>query len=107
MKMIQSNTYFVKLTVVLGCLVLALASLVSSGYAKTVNSSNKFALIIGNGAYKSGPLKNPTHDAKLMGETLKKLGFELIGGKPQLNLTRESLANIILDLAPVMMNIVI
>ena len=97
MKMIQNNKSVMKLTAGLGILLLAITCLITSGYAKTSPSSNKFALIIGNGAYKSGPLKNPTHDAILLGETLKNLGFELIGGKPQLNLTRESLANIILD----------
>jgi hypothetical protein len=60
-------------------------------------AKQKFALIIGNGAYQVGPLKNPTHDAKLMSETLKSLGFEVIGGEAQLNLTREQLSTRILE----------
>lgn len=35
------------------------------------------ALVIGNSAYNSKPLSNPVNDAKLMGETLKQIGFEV------------------------------
>jgi uncharacterized caspase-like protein len=38
----------------------------------------RFALVIGNGAYGIGPLKNPTNDARDMAQTLSALGFELI-----------------------------
>lgn len=34
----------------------------SSGYAGA--KGNRFALVIGNSAYKSGPLKNPVNDAR-------------------------------------------
>ncbi|HQN25596.1 MAG TPA: caspase family protein [Syntrophales bacterium] len=36
------------------------------------------ALIIGNSAYSSGPLKNPVNDATDMAATLQRLGFEII-----------------------------
>jgi len=38
----------------------------------------RFALVIGNGNYKSSPLKNPTNDARDMALVLKALGFEVI-----------------------------
>lgn len=38
----------------------------------------RFALVIGNGAYKSGPLNNPENDAQDMAYTLEKLGFDVI-----------------------------
>lgn len=38
----------------------------------------RIALVIGNGAYKDAPLKNPPNDAKLMAKTLRGLGFEVI-----------------------------
>jgi len=40
----------------------------------------RVALVIGNGTYSSslGPLKNPPNDAKLVSETLKSLGFDVI-----------------------------
>ncbi|MBV8910269.1 MAG: caspase family protein, partial [Gammaproteobacteria bacterium] len=38
----------------------------------------RVALVIGNSAYASGPLRNPANDAGLMGETLKRVGFEVI-----------------------------
>lgn len=41
-------------------------------------SESRLALIIGNAAYKSSPLKNPLNDAGDMAKTLRQLGFEVI-----------------------------
>ncbi|HBZ56511.1 MAG TPA: hypothetical protein DEO88_13990 [Syntrophobacteraceae bacterium] len=41
-------------------------------------TGRRVALVIGNGAYRQGALKNPTHDALDIGATLKRLGFEVI-----------------------------
>lgn len=38
----------------------------------------RLALVIGNGSYKSSPLRNPVNDAYDMACTLKKLGFEVM-----------------------------
>jgi hypothetical protein len=38
----------------------------------------RLALVIGNGAYQTSPLKNPINDAEDMAATLKKLGFKVI-----------------------------
>lgn len=38
----------------------------------------KLALVIGNNAYKIGPLKNPVNDAQAMSSTLKSLGFDVV-----------------------------
>ena len=38
----------------------------------------RLALVIGNGNYDKGELKNPVNDALLISETLKKLDFEVI-----------------------------
>jgi len=40
--------------------------------------SRRVALVIGNGAYKQGPLKNPVNDARDMAAALLQLGFEVI-----------------------------
>ncbi|MBA4358151.1 MAG: caspase (peptidase), partial [Desulfovibrio sp.] len=37
----------------------------------------RYALVIGNSAYKDKPLKNPANDAKDMGRTLQRLGFDV------------------------------
>ncbi len=37
----------------------------------------RVALVIGNGAYREGPLKNPANDARDMAAVLKSLGFEV------------------------------
>lgn len=42
------------------------------GYAE-----GRKALIVGNSAYSSGPLRNPVNDAMLMSQTLQHLGFEV------------------------------
>lgn len=39
--------------------------------------TKKLALVIGNGAYKNFPLKNPANDAYDMATTLRKVGFEV------------------------------
>jgi len=41
------------------------------------NTVRKVALIIGNGAYKTNNLKNPTNDAADISNSLKKLGFSV------------------------------
>jgi uncharacterized protein len=54
-------------------ILLALALLVQPAWAE-----KRIALVIGNGAYKEGRLKNPANDAKLISSTLKGLGFEVM-----------------------------
>ena len=38
----------------------------------------RVALVIGNSAYADAPLANPANDARLMAETLRGLGFDVI-----------------------------
>src|SRR5216683_2120331 len=50
---------------------------------------SRVALVIGNGKYQYVPrLANPTDDARLIAETLKRAGFTLVGGKAQLDLDK-------------------
>src|SRR5215475_7807051 len=41
-------------------------------------AETRIALVIGNSAYASGPLPNPVNDARLVGDTLKRIGFTAI-----------------------------
>lgn len=41
-------------------------------------SGGRVALVIGNGAYKSGPLRNPANDANDMARALKDCGFDVM-----------------------------
>jgi hypothetical protein len=41
-------------------------------------AETRIALVIGNSDYSSGPLPNPANDAKLVGEALTSLGFDVI-----------------------------
>ncbi len=38
----------------------------------------RVALVIGNSAYDTSPLKNPANDARLIAKTLRELGFQVI-----------------------------
>ena len=50
-------------------------------FSAPAHAEKRVALVIGNSAYKSvGPLDNPKNDATLMAETLRSLGFTLVGG---------------------------
>nr|WP_246337379.1 caspase family protein [Azospirillum oleiclasticum] len=55
-------------------------------------AGDRVALVVGNGDYRHAtPLLNPPNDAKLMASTLDDAGFDLIGGKPLIDLSREDL----------------
>jgi peptidoglycan hydrolase-like protein with peptidoglycan-binding domain len=54
--------------------------------------------VIGNGRYEHVPrLTNPANDAKLIADTLRDLGFELVGGSAQIDLDRGGLERAIRD----------
>ena len=61
---------------VVAALVLIFAT--STGPATGATPEPRIALVIGNSAYKDAPLANPVNDARLMAETLRGLGFEVI-----------------------------
>lgn len=69
----------------IACL-LAAATLMSAGPAF---ADRRVALVVGNSNYRHVPsLANPANDARLMAETLRGLGFTLVGGGPQLDLDK-------------------
>jgi hypothetical protein len=52
-------------------------------------SRQQVALVVGNGAYRNvTPLPNPTNDARLMARTLRNVGFTVLGGDAQTNVTK-------------------
>ncbi len=50
----------------------------SRAASAAVESEPRIALVIGNSAYKVGPLKNPANDARLIAATLRSVGFKVI-----------------------------
>jgi hypothetical protein len=48
---------------------------------KLGNGAARIALVLGNGKYRVGPLKNPANDAHDMAQALKELGFDVIYGE--------------------------
>ena len=57
--------------------------------AAPARADMRVALVIGNSAYRSvTPLTNPQNDAKLMADTLRSVGFTLVGGGALVNLDK-------------------
>ena len=51
----------------------------SQAQAQTASpKERKLALVIGNGNYRNGPLKNPVGDAKAVADSLRALGFDVL-----------------------------
>jgi formylglycine-generating enzyme required for sulfatase activity len=62
----------------MGCIRLVLLAVTVFASASAMSAETRIALVIGNSDYVSGPLPNPANDAKMIGETLNNLGFEVI-----------------------------
>jgi formylglycine-generating enzyme required for sulfatase activity len=66
-----------------------LAVLLVGGFSASAFADKRVALVVGNSAYRNvAPLENPANDAKLLSETLRALGFTLVGGGAQLDLDK-------------------
>ena len=65
-----------KFTVLISSLLFLCSSVALSAEERGIKLHvDRFALVIGNSAYQTAPLKNPLNDAKDMAETLRNLGF--------------------------------
>jgi formylglycine-generating enzyme required for sulfatase activity len=62
-----------------------------------VPEERRVALLIGNDTYEGSPLTNPSRDVRRVGETLRGLGFFLVGGGPQLNLDKAGMERALRD----------
>jgi caspase domain-containing protein/sulfatase-modifying factor enzyme 1 len=59
------------------------------GLVTSAAAEKRIALVVGNAAYLHVPrLDNPTNDARLMAQTLRSLGFTLVGGGAQVDLDK-------------------
>lgn len=68
-----------KFTVLVSFLLLLCAAVVQAAEERGIKLNvDRLALVIGNSAYQTAPLKNPINDAEDMAATLKKLGFKVI-----------------------------
>jgi hypothetical protein len=75
--------------------VLALATLASTAWAQgDAKPERRLALVIGNAAYATSPLRNPTNDARALAGALKSLGFEVTAHE---NLGQREMRRAILD----------
>jgi len=82
---------------VLACLLLLAGAHVvaadqSPSNAPSAGGERRVALVIGNGHYRStAPLQNPPNDARLVADTLKSLGFQLVNDQPLLDADRTTM----------------
>jgi hypothetical protein len=73
----------------IGWLLLILLPLFAVLQARPALADKRVALVIGNSAYRNvARLDNPRNDAQLLADTLRSLGFTLIGGGAQLDLDK-------------------
>src|ERR1700681_945972 len=73
----------------------ALAALLICGPA---HADRRLALVVGNSDYLNvPPLANPVNDAGLMVDTLRALGFAIVGGVPHLNLDESKFRQVVGD----------
>lgn len=76
-------------TLLVGALALVAAALVLSAPAQ---AQDRYALVIGINSYDSGnDLFNPVRDARDVADRLGKLGYTVVGGRAQIDLTRAQL----------------
>ena len=70
-------------------IVLGVIPIILSVAAAPARADKRVALVVGNSAYRNvSRLDNPANDAKLMADTLRNLGFTLVGGGAQLDLSK-------------------
>ncbi|MBL8706982.1 MAG: caspase family protein [Rhodospirillales bacterium] len=59
-------------------LAVLVASIAAAAPACAQAKEARVALVLGNAAYREQPLKNPVNDARLMADTLRRFGFDVI-----------------------------
>lgn len=79
----------------LGILVVATASAQTRDIAvEGMRSEKRVALVVGNAAYPSSPLKNPVNDARAMAQALRELGFDVLARE---NIGQKDMRRVIIE----------
>jgi hypothetical protein len=67
-------------------------------FAAPAIADKRVALVVGNGTYRNVAwLDNPANDARLLADTLRDLGFALVGGDAQLDLDKAAFDRVVQD----------
>src|SRR5215471_11870917 len=67
-------------------------------FAAPAIADKRVALVVGNGTYRNVAwLDNPANDARLVADTLRDLGFALVGGGAQLDMDKASFDRAVQD----------
>src|SRR5260370_25166482 len=79
---------------------LSLSTLITamSFFAAPALADKRVALVVGNGTYRNvARLDNPANDARLLADTLRDLGFALVGGDAQPDIDKASVDRVAQD----------
>ncbi len=72
------------------------AGLLAVFFVSPAVAEKRVALVVGNSAYQHvSRLQNPKNDADLVAETLKRLGFALVGGQAQVDLDKAGFDSVV------------
>jgi uncharacterized caspase-like protein len=94
-----------KIATALVCTALLLIALPGPTQAGDASARPRIALVIGNGTYQYLPrLINSANDARLMATTLQSVGFQLIGGRAQIDLDRAAFERAVYDFGTALAN---
>jgi uncharacterized caspase-like protein len=67
--------------------------------AEPAYAQKRIALVVGNQSYPSSPLVNTRQDARTVAAALVRVNFELIGGGPKFDLSRDQIIDAVQELA--------
>jgi len=74
----------------------SLCALLVGVFASSASAETRIALVVGNTSYAHvSRLDNPKNDARLLADTLRTLGFTLVGGGPQLDLDKRAFDDVV------------
>jgi len=80
------------------CLAVAVEQTLTRIVVGSSGAERRVALVIGNSGYHAvAPLENPVRDAEGVADTLHKDGFELVGGRAQLDLDKRGMERAVQD----------
>ena len=78
--------------------IIPLLALLAGMTSAAAAADRRVALVVGNSGYRNvTPLDNPGNDAKLIADTLRGLGFTLVGGGAQLDLDKPAFDRAVLS----------
>jgi hypothetical protein len=97
-RFVDTDESFQLMSRLLSFLPLSAVIVTMSFFSAPAIADKRVALVVGNGAYRNvAQLDNPANDARLLADTLRDLGFALVGGGAQLDLDKAAFDRVVQD----------